>query len=232
MTGEIPIPGVDVSDSQALALPWVAWYAAGYRVVVARGSIGFRADAHFARYVAEAYAAGFVVGAYHAILGHLYYEPVLQAADFLDLITSQIAFLVLDIEAPGVSAADVVAFVSFILSRIGSMPLILYGNMDLERLLGVDNPRFAELGVWVADYGNVNLKTDRRSTPPKAVPAVPRIGRKIGWQFAGDNGRLPPYAGAVDLSLWDEMPGFRVPPPAADQKPRARALMLELLGLL
>lgn len=201
------LPGVDVSENQAAALPWSEWYAAGYRVAVARAAIGFRADPHFARYVAEAGAAGFVVGAYHAILGHAYYAPVKQAADFLALITPGVTFLVLDIEAPGVSAADVLAFVGYVEAH-SALPLVLYGNNDLAAIVAA-HPELKRLGVWWAEYG----PGKPTSAPPYPAPHVPAGLRVVAWQFAGDNGGLKPYQGPIDLSLWYERPGAVAVPP-------------------
>jgi GH25 family lysozyme M1 (1,4-beta-N-acetylmuramidase) len=217
--------GVDVSENQAAALPWPAWYATGYRVAVARASIGFRDDANFARYVAEAYAAGFTVGAYHAILGHQYYDPTRQAREFLELIPPQVSFLVLDDEAPGVSDADVLAWESYVFHR-SPLPLILYGNWQLAAHVAA-LPVLGQLGVWWAGYPTApNLTTVPPWPTPRNVPAGLRV---VGWQYAGDNGRLPPYTRAIDLSVWYELPGATPPPPvdtlAADIAAHARGII-------
>ncbi len=208
--------GVDASNWQDAALPWPAWYAAGWRVAVARAGVGFYDDAHFVRYVTEAAAAGFVVGAYHAILGHQYYDPVKQAIDFLSHITPQVSFLVLDIEAPGVSAADVLAFTDLVEDH-SALPLILYGNWDLAAILDA-LPSLKRFGIWWAAYPTYPAPT---TNPPYAFPRnVPAdlAPLVVGWQYAGENGRLPPYAGAIDLSTWYALPSGGPVPPADTTK--------------
>jgi GH25 family lysozyme M1 (1,4-beta-N-acetylmuramidase) len=201
--------GVDVSENQDATLPWPAWFAAGHRAAVARASIGFHTDSHFARYVAEAHAAGFIVGAYHAILGHQFYDPTLQAVDFLALITPEVAFLVLDIEAPGVSAADALAFVAYVTAH-SALPLVLYGNWDLAAIVAA-HPELRRFGVWWAGYPTFPKLTTAPPWPtPRNVPAGLQV---IAWQYAGDNGRLPPYQGPIDLTEWYELPVVVATPP-------------------
>lgn len=218
--------GVDASDNQSATLPWPEWYARGWRVAVLRAAIGFRPDAHFARYVIEAYRAGFIVAAYHAILGHQFYDPVRQAEDFLELVTSQVSLLVLDDEAPGVSADDVAAFVARVTART-ALPLVLYGNWNLAVHMAT-RPALYALPVWWAGYPTAPLPTTEPPWPrPRNVPPALRVA---GWQYAGDNGRLPPYTGPIDLSQWYEVPGQPAPAPPPD--PLATGVAIEARAIL
>src|SRR5258708_26510280 len=71
--------------------------------------------------------------------------------------------------------------------------------MAVESLLGAG--AYPDLGLWVADYG-----AGTPTTVPLAAPRVPKVGHFVGHQFAGDNGELQPYQGAIDLSNWSELP--------------------------
>lgn len=192
--------GLDVSENQPPNIPLIEWFAGGVTVLVVRASIGFREDSAYEQFVIHAAEIGYLVGAYHALLGHQYYDPTRQAADFVGLLMPQIRFAVLDIEAPGSTAADVAAWCNYFDAH-SQLPLLLYGNMQLETLLGVHPARFAGYGLWVADYG--------RGTPtrvPLAAPHIPRVGKFRGHQFAGDNGERPPYQGPIDLTNWETLP--------------------------
>lgn len=205
--------GVDCSDWQDAALPWPAWYARGARVAVARAQIGFFDDTSYARYVAEAHAAGFIVGAYHVIFPRQYYAIQRQASEFLALIRPAVSFLVLDIEAPGVAPADILAWVRYVDAQ-STLPLILYGNWDLADACRAF-PELRQYGIWWAAYPTYPALT---TTPPFPRPLnVPAGLRVVAWQYAGGNGRLPPYTGAIDLNMWYEVPGVPpAPPPPPD----------------
>jgi GH25 family lysozyme M1 (1,4-beta-N-acetylmuramidase) len=213
--------GIDASDWQAAALPWLAWYAGGARVAVARAQIGFRDDAHYARYVADAHAAGFVVGAYHVILPRQYYDPLQQASEFLALITPQVSFLVLDIEAPGVAPADMLAWVLYVDAH-STLPLILYGNWDLAAACAYF-PELRAFGVWWASYPTYPYLTTQPPYPrPLNVPAGLTV---VAWQYAGENGRLPPYAEPIDLTAWYELPAAPIVIPPVDIAGHARSIL-------
>lgn len=225
--------GVDCSDWQEAALPWPAWYAAGWRVAIPRAQVGFWDDRHYARYVSEAHAAGFTLGAYHAILAQKYYDVTQQAREFLALIGPHIAFLVLDDEAPGVSGLDVVTWVRYVLAH-STLPLYLYGNWELAAHIAV-YPELAELPVWWAAYVTYpNLTTLPPYATPRNVPVELRDNvASGGWQYAGGNGRLPPYQGAIDLSVWYSLPnGVPVPPPVDTVKAQVAVHAKAIKGLV
>lgn len=236
--------GVDVSHhNDWKALPWAEWVAGGLEVAVARASIGYQMDSAWPHHIERAAAAGVATrGAYHFLLhsepdgpGHtFFYDPVQECQNFLKLRVPGLAFCMLDVEAEGITGADVEQWCAHYDAHC-DLPLVLYGNMDLEHVCGAGNPKLARYGLLVSDYGFFAPGTSAlplRSTPPAdpRLPRVPKVGRKIGWQFAGDNGRKAPYTGRIDLSLWDELPGQGAD--AAAPAREALALVHQALELL
>jgi GH25 family lysozyme M1 (1,4-beta-N-acetylmuramidase) len=197
------ILGVDISENQPLALPWAEW--ATVRVAVVRASIGFRDDPAFTGHVAAAHRQGVIVGAYHALLGHAHYDPVRQAADFLAALVPEIEFCALDIETPGISEPDMRAWCDHYDAH-SRLPLVLYGNQLLAQLITQDPVRYSRYSIWWAEYGPARPT----STPPYVSHHAPAGLNVIGWQYAGDNGRLEPYPWAIDLTDWDKLPNGEV----------------------
>jgi GH25 family lysozyme M1 (1,4-beta-N-acetylmuramidase) len=208
------VRGVDCSDNQDATLPWTQWYAGGGRVAVLRATLGFYDDTHFLRYVAEAYIAGFIVAAYHVIFPNSQYNVIKQAHDFLERLNDKVSFIALDLEVPGVSDADVLTWVLYTVPRMGNRKLVLYGNWDLARVVLAHMNELGQFGIWWAGYPTYPNPCLNPPWPrPRNVPAalVPKV---IAWQFAGDNGRFPPYTDRIDLTDWYEVPsGGTIPPP-------------------
>jgi hypothetical protein len=206
------IAGVDVSLNQRRGLPWPAWVKQGLKVAVVRLALPYMADHGGPVHLAEAQAGGVaLIGAYADIYDHdaevRHYDPVRQCKVFLELLANPalrgiVRFAMLDAEVSGLNPAEMTAWCDYYDAH-GWLELILYGNTRLEEFCGINNPRFSKYGVLVSDYGFVDLKTDRRTSPPPGnLPRVPRVGHPIGWQWGGDNALWPPHEGAIDRSLW------------------------------
>lgn len=191
------ILGVDVSKYQPVNLPWREW-AGRVSVVSIQITHGHEAEPKAVEHHNNAMATGYsCVGAYHYLLPG---DGAGQAAFFLKSLLPGYSWLMLDIEDPGVTAADVEAFCTFIDAH-SNLPLVLYGNHSLEALLGANNPRYSKYGLVVADYGDGFIT----SIPPEMTPHVPHVGHRIGWQFTG-RGRQAPYLENIDLTTWDKLP--------------------------
>src|SRR3990167_4418810 len=196
--------GIDFSSHQH-PMPWEEWENVVY--CIGRSSIGYRQDSTWPGEMARAADAGKKYrAAYGVILHHdremAFFDPIRQCQVFIStLMPGLVTLAMLDIEAAGVTEQMVWAWVSYYRDH-GPLPLILYGNKALENILGINNIKYANYEVMCADYGP-GLIT---STPPEGpYPRYPRVGKNRGrlWQFAGDNGRLSPYAHPIDLSRFD-----------------------------
>jgi GH25 family lysozyme M1 (1,4-beta-N-acetylmuramidase) len=190
--------GIDASEWQNRALPWAEWRQRhDLRWMYARVSVGTRRDALYPAHHEQARAAGVDWrGGYAAILAG---DGAAQARVFVSLLEpGLIQFAVLDVEAFGVTEAMVRAFCDTF-DAICGLRLYLYGNLALERILGRNNPRYDPYDLIAADYGPGTIT----SVPLTDGPRAPSIGGElVGWQYAGDGGRLEPYTGPIDLNLW------------------------------
>lgn len=192
--------GVDVSRYQLEPLPWPAWRAAGLAVVVIQVSHGLDPEPQAREHLAAAVAAGIpTIGAYHFLTPG---DGGAQAAAFLLSLRPQHRFAALDVEQAGVTAGDVLAWLAVFKD---ALPLVLYGNYSL--LVGILNerPELKRYPIWWSQYPGF--------TPPADL-------RVVGHQYAGNDGRLAPYEGAIDLTLWKDTFGtdigaaFSPDPPA------------------
>lgn len=212
------IPGVDVSVNQPRDLPWAAWVAQGLKVCVVRLALPYVADGGGVVHLEQARDGGVPLrGAYADIYDHdaevRHYDPARQARVFLDLLANHtpaglVHFCMLDAEVAGLDPAEMTAWCDYFDAHC-QLPLLIYGNMNLENICGVNNPRFSKYGVLVSDYGYVDLTVPVTAPPAQIagrphLPRIPRVGRMVGWQWGGDNSRWPPYVGAIDRSDWSD----------------------------
>lgn len=222
------ILGVDFSENQR-TLPFPAWVQTQeVRFCFGRATIGYRQDAVYPQYLYQAQDAGIEFrGAYSVILHHdsnvSFFDPVRQCRTFIErLIPGLVSLAVLDIEAAGVTEGMVRQWCD-VYDAEGPVPLLLYGNLNLENILGINNPRYDRYDLWNADYGPGTIT----SVPPvgSQYPRTSRVGKNRGrlWQFAGNNGRLAPYTFPIDLSRFDgtetelaEFFGVQSQPPEPD----------------
>lgn len=188
--------GVDVSRYQSPPLPWGAWVAGGLQVAVVQLTHGTAPEPHAAEHLAGAVAAGVpCIGGYHYLMPG---DGTTQAVKFLDAFMGKYQFAALDVEEPGVSAADVIQWINWY-SHGEFRPLLLYGNYSgLVPILNA-HPELKRYGIWWAQYA-------AHDTPPAYLHIV-------GWQKLGSApgfvGHLAPYADAIDLTDWFEWPDGR-----------------------
>lgn len=226
------ILGVDVSSSQPTRLPWAAWAADGLQVAVIQITHGAAPEPRAAEHLAAAYAAGLRnIGAYHYLLPgngarqHLYFDLQLQTmAPYVR--DPRITFCALDVEEPGITAQDVLDFCQAYTDP--QRPLLLYGNYSL--LVGIldQQPALKRYPIWWSEYGPMRPNA---TEPPYAAPNPPAGLHLAGWQWGGDNAIWPPYGGAIDRSVWYEVPGAQpasLPERAAAIAATAAAMLQEL----
>lgn len=204
------ILGTDVSENQSRDLPWAAW---PFRFVIGRATIGYRRDALYPWHLQQAAANGVLCrGAYHALLHHdreiAYFEPVRQCRAFLDsLIPGLTQICALDIEAAGMTEPLVRAWCDYYDAHC-PLPLLLYSNTALNAILAPNPARYLKYFKWVSDYGPYAPGTDRPPlrSDPWTMPGRPLMPNVAGpmkiWQYAGDNGRRPPYNRPIDLNVF------------------------------
>lgn len=213
------ILGVDFSENQLPNLPFPAWFAQGLRIAIGRVSIGYRRDAQYPRHLEQARAAGFECrGGYGVILHHdrevPFFDPVRQANVFVDaLIPGLTTVSVLDLElAGGLNLPLTEPMVRAWCDRYDArcrLPLWIYGNTWIQRLLGSNPARYLKYFKWVSDYGFFAPGTNApplRSEPYQVagLPRMPAVaGPMVLLQFAGDNGRRPPYPRPIDLNVFE-----------------------------
>jgi len=192
------ILGVDVSHWQD-QLPWAEWVAGGLAVACVQTYHGDHPEPRAAQHLAGALAARVPhIGAYHWLYpGH----GSTQAAAFLKTLQHAHTFVMLDVEEDGVTGPDVLAWVGYYSANC-ALPLYLYGNNQLAAIIAA-NPQLARYGVWWAAYPTF---PNEITTPPAGKPRTPPALRIVAWQYGGNNGRLPPYDGGIDLSVWYQLP--------------------------
>lgn len=197
--------GIDVARWQnPFALPYPAWIAAGLEVVLIQVTHGTEPEPVADEHLEVATAAGVpYLGAYHWLTPG---QAEQQYAEFLSAYDAAYAFAALDVEQAGVTAADVLTWVTLYQKWNTASSLVLYGNNQLAAIIAAHPElRHAARGVWWAAYPTFpNPCTRPPFDRPRNVPAGLRLA---GWQYAGNNGRLPPYSGAIDLTEWYEIPG-------------------------
>lgn len=202
------IRGTDVSLYQPINLPWREWKQAhDLKYMIARLTIGYVMDDTAYVHIDKAINENILVGAYHLLLPQYpmieYYNPIRQAAAFLSVLDkSKIRVSMLDIEVDGLSISQVTNWCNYYDDNC-DLPLILYGNTWYLNQLLKPVERFSKYHVMIAAYGP-GIPT---SVPPAGFYPFPEIWKhqpenKKFWQFAGDNGRLSPYTGRIDLSQY------------------------------
>lgn len=198
--------GVDVSRWQdPAALPWREW-ADRVTVALVQVTHGTVPEPHAAEHLAAASAAHVpVIGGYHWLMPG---NALAQLARFVDTVDQHDActFCALDVEEPGVTAADVVAWCSAYDADF-HLPLLLYGNNALAAIVA-EHPELRRYGVWWANYPAGKARIS--SPPENKSPSAPAGLRVVGWQFSG-TGLLAPYDQNIDLSVWYSLPNGKTP---------------------
>jgi len=195
--------GVDISRWQPTDLPWRAWVAGGLQVALVQVTHGPNLEPHAGEHLANAHEAHVpTIGAYHYLMPS---GAAFQAAAFTAALPPYVSFAALDVEEPGLADYDVLEFCTAY-ARTCALPLVLYGNYSgLEPILNA-HPNLKLYPVWWAEYRD-NLPATQ---PPYAAPHPPAGLNVVAWQWTG-HGRLPPYAGDIDLSTWYSLPGAPMP---------------------
>lgn len=195
--------GIDVSHYQndasgAGVINWNAVRAAGVKFVFVKISEKTAVDAFAERNVADARAAGLLVGGYHFLRNTA--SGIAQAQTFLNAVHFQSGDLLpaLDLEiVPGTPAQkDALvqkarSWISHVTARFGKAPF-LYTRRDILAALG--NPSgFQQCPLWLARYG-------------QAQPPVPSGWSDYTiWQYS-QSGSVNGISGHVDLN--DSKPAF------------------------
>jgi len=196
------ILGIDVSHFQDKPLPWAEW-AGRVSVVCIQTYHGDHVEPLADVHLANALVAGYShIGAYALLWPG---QTAEQAAAFIRTLKSAHTWAALDVEVAGLVGTDVLNWCTYFSANC-SLSLVLYGNNQLAAIIAA-YPELKRYGVWYAGYPTFpNLCTVPPFPQPRNVPAS-LAERVVGWQYAGDNGRLPPYTGAIDLTTWYEIPG-------------------------
>jgi GH25 family lysozyme M1 (1,4-beta-N-acetylmuramidase) len=200
----MPVLCVDVSENQPVNLPWPEWKAAGLGLAITRSSIGIREDTNYVKHREHARAAGLLTTEYHALLHHdaeiAFFDPARQAETFVSLfIPGWRGPAWVDVEAAGITEPFLRAFVERYES-VTTRALGIYTSAAAwNRLIHGNHARYHDYFAWIADYGDGMVT----SVPLKPGPDMPDTWADwLLYQFAGDNGRMKPYAGKIDLSLY------------------------------
>lgn len=214
------IKGIDVSGHQR-SISWGAMKRAGisFAFVKATEGVGF-VDSSFERHLTQARRAGIPVGAYHFARPDTSVsaqDPVAEADHFLDLAEPREGDLlpVLDLETPGLSAAQMArwarVWLERVASRIGESP-ILYTYPSFWRDRVADSRAFTRYPLWLASYG-------RNDGRPHDVSPVGGWKTVAVHQYTSE-GTVVGYEGRLDLNRL--MEGWKLealtvgaaPPPA------------------
>lgn len=211
-----PKRGVDLARWQnPFALPYPAWLADGLEVVVIQITHGAAPEPVADEHLAVAVAAGVPhIGAYHWLTPQ---SGQLQALTFKTELQPQhqYQFVAIDVEQDGVTAQHLLDF----LAELGpgfKLTILLYGNNLLAAIVAA-HPELKMYGVWYPGYPTFPLPC---SDPPYLLPRnVPAsiAGQVKAWQYAGNNGIWLPFKGAIDRSIWYEIPGAPMPTPTTNR---------------
>ena len=198
------ILGIDISGASHLpGLPWSGWYSAGARFAFVGWTVGLQMRPHTDAHYNEALAGLLWPMEYHALtpLDNGKAQALYFVSHFRRGWRGPAA---VDVETEGINRALLTEFCDAY-DAATDRPLVIYTSAHAwESLIGREARRFEEYMLWNADWGTGEIT----SKPTQALMWVPDIwgtGRAKGtwfWQFAGDNGRLQPYAGKVDLDYW------------------------------
>lgn len=202
------IRGTDVSLHQPIDLPWQSWKQIhDLRYMIARLTIGYLMDEEAYIHIDKARQANILVGGYHLLMAFHpeigAYDPVRQAKAFLSVLDrSKVKVAMLDIEVANLTTDTVTKWCDYYDANC-NLPLIMYGNTWYLNQLLRPAERFSKYYVMIAAYG----PGTPTSNPPAGNYPFPEIWKnqpnnKKFWQFAGDNGRLSPYTGRIDLSQY------------------------------
>ncbi len=204
--------GVDVSVNQPIALPWAAWVAGGLSVACVQLTHIDHPEGNATAHLQNAAAAGVQsIGCYHWLGA----GGAKECRYFLSFLPVGAMWAMVDVEDPRATAQSLADFCAW-WDAHDTRQLVLYGNNQLAAFVEA-RPELRKYGVWYADYGpykpgttELPLRTFNKPPPPTKYPAGLKV---IARQFAGDNGRFPPYAGAIDLTNWDQLPSGQTPMP-------------------
>ncbi len=203
----------DLSGENPITVPIEAWCDTG-RIAgfVLRLSVGYLADTNYEIFRRRLRARGRRNLDYHALLEeqddgdqNIYkFDPARQARVFTSLMHPDwTGPAVVDVEARGTTEPFLRAFCDeYDRTEIGKVrPLWIYTSVGMWHTLIVGNyGRYAGYGLWLAAWGRMLPHT---STPPDQVLVYPDPWTQADMlQYAGDNGEMPPYPGAVDLSVY------------------------------
>jgi lysozyme len=185
---------VDISHYQTVSQNFSITAAAGIAAVILKATQGTGfIDPTFLPRVAEARAAGLLVGAYHFLDGS---NPAQQVANFLTIAKSEggVDWLAVDWEPYPSSQASVIGAaqaVASIQAATGSWP-ILY---TIRYMLSAPNTTLSRCPLWLAEYGSNpvcppgwtewNLWQHTDGQIGSGVVPVPGIGPCDRSRFAG-----------------------------------------------
>ena len=200
---------VDISHYENVSQDFVTTAQAGIAAVILKATQGTGfVDPTFLPRVAEARAAGLLVGAYHFLDGS---SPAEQVAHFLTIAVSEgmVKWLALDWEPYPASPANVMqaaTAVASVQAATGKWP-ILY---TIRSMLSAPNKTLSNCPLWLAEYGT------RPICPPgftawrlwqhtdgqvgSAVVPVPGVGPCDRSKFAGTVDQLRAWWSALASS--------------------------------
>lgn len=192
--------GLDASSWQhphGAGVDWHAAAAAGQSFAFIKATEGTGpANRYYEADIAEARAAGMLVGSYHKARPAM--DPAQQAHAFADRLQSvggpQLP-PVLDLETDeGLDARQLAdwtqVFLDTLAHRTGRTPILYtYRYFWIDRM--ANTPRFAEYPLWLAEYG-------------VSEPTLPVIGGWDQWLFwqRSETGEVPGFADDVDLNVF------------------------------
>jgi len=200
------ILGVDVSHYQPPTLPWREWVAGGLKVCCVQLTHVDYPEGNATAHLQAAAAAGVPsISCYHWLGG----GGAKECRYFLSFLPAGAMWAMVDVEDPRATAVSLAEFCAW-WDAHETRTLVLYGNNQLAAFVEA-RPELRKYQVWYAAYPTFpNPCTVPPFDKPRNVPAS-IAGQVIAWQYAGDNGRLPPYAGAIDLDIWYSVPGVTSP---------------------
>jgi lysozyme len=143
---------IDLYHGDKISVDFAVVKAAGIAAVILKATQGSGfVDPTFAPRVADAQAAGMLVGAYHFMDGT---SPVDQVAHFLSVVgNTNDALLALDFEADEASQAtvtQVASAINAVKAVTGRFP-VLYTN---RYMITTPNPILSQCPLWLAEYGS------------------------------------------------------------------------------